>query len=716
MRLFICTDKSDEALLETLTDVLDGYRMTIDIDRIIGERDSRPTLQASIQDCEAFVFALTPNTIANRRCHWEFAQAVGNERPIIIAILAAVEPYPPALAGYLTADLTREPGAEELLDALYVVGATPPSLLLQLLRNRLLLAIVALVGFIVAYLLAGPYSPYRDTITDTLGSVIEVADRADSIYNPPLPTPDPTLVAQQEPLQRQTLSASAEAAFREGQQLARAGDHPAALGAFNRALALAPGSAGVHIARGGAYLAIGEPDTAWADYTRAIELAPGLALPHVSRAEFYVAVGRPGSALADVTAALALEPDNVQALIVQGRAHTHQGDTAAALAALDRAAALDPQSAAALTYRGMAHAAAGNVKLARADYDAALALNPAYPLAYAQRGDLRASLGEPGAVDDYTRAIDLEPNNATARAGRGRLLWAAGNHPVAITDLTRAISARPNDPALYHARGRAYRCNGEPALAVADYTRAADLDLDATAAVLGQADTYRCAGDPTPDIDPARVGATDPNLTGAYLYVARALATRAAGFVRDGDTAAAITAYTAAIRLNPTYTEAAALYHTRGTLHEGAGDPAAARADYETAAAIMGEQARYHLDAGRMQALAGENTRAIRSFNLALNLDPTLYDAHIGRGDVFAAEDELQAALNDYNRAVSLQPESVPALVRRAQTLAALEFCDMAAADLAQATALAPDAPTLAPARDFLTTTCAISDEELATS
>ena len=36
MRLFICTDKTDEVLLETLTDALDGYRMTIDIDRIIG--------------------------------------------------------------------------------------------------------------------------------------------------------------------------------------------------------------------------------------------------------------------------------------------------------------------------------------------------------------------------------------------------------------------------------------------------------------------------------------------------------------------------------------------------------------------------------------------------------------------------------------------------------------------------------------------------------
>jgi tetratricopeptide (TPR) repeat protein len=716
MRLFICTDHNDEALLETLTDVLDGYRMTIDIDRIIGERDSRPSLQASIQDCEAFVFALTPNTLANRRCHWEFSQAVGNERPIVVVILEEVEPFPKALAGFLTADLTRAPGAEELLDALYVVGATPPSFLQQLFRNRLLLAIVTLVGFIIAYLLAGPYSPYRAGITETISGVIEVANRADSIYNPPFPTADPTLVALQEPLQRQTLSASAEAAFREGQQLARAGNTPAAIAAFNRALELAPGSVGVYIARGGAYLAIDEPDTAWADYTRAIELAPSLALPHLSRAEFYVAINRPESALADVRAALSVEPDNVQALIAQGRAHTLLGDNTAAIAALDRATTLDPQSAAALTYRGMAHAAAGNTKAARGDYDAALALNPVYPLAYAQRGDLRVGLGEPGAVEDYTRAIDLDPNNATARAGRGLLLWAAGDYPVAITDLTRAISVHPKDPALYHARGRAYRCNGEPARAVADYTRAADLDLDATATMLGQTDTYRCAGEPIPEIDPGRLGATDLNLTGAYLYVARALVVRAENRIADGDSAGAISAYTTAIQLNPTYTEAAALYHTRGKLYEEARNTTAARADYTTAADIMPEIAVYHLDAGRMRALNGESDRAIRSFALALNLDPTLYEAHIGRGDVFIAEAALQAALNDYNRAVGLQPESVPALLRRSQTLAALGFCDMAAADLIQATALAPDAPELASTRDTISTTCAISAEELAES
>jgi tetratricopeptide (TPR) repeat protein len=377
MRLFICTDKADEALLETLTDALDGYRMTIDIDRIIGERDSRPTLQASIQDCEAFVFALTRNTVHSRRCHWEFAQAVAHRRPIVVAQLDEIDPYPTALEPFLKADLRHEEGQSVLLDALYVAGATPPSILAQLLRNRLLLAIVVVVGILTAYLLAGPYSPYRETISDTVRGVIEVADRADFIYNPPQPTADPTLVAAQAPLQRMTLSANAEAILRSGQALARNGDYPAALQAFNRTLEISPGSVGAHIARGRALQAVDEIDAAEADFNAAVMLAPDLALVYASRATFYFETERGDAAINDANRALAINPNDVGAYITRGRAYLLRGDTANAIDSHEAALALEPENSAALTYRGEAHQVAGRLKLARADYDAALSPQPA---------------------------------------------------------------------------------------------------------------------------------------------------------------------------------------------------------------------------------------------------------------------------------------------------------------------------------------------------
>ncbi len=712
MRLFICTDPTDDAHLDRLTDALDGYRMTIDIDRMIGHQDSRPALQAAIQDCTAFVFALTPNTVLNRRCHWEFAQALYHERPVVVAMLTQVDPFPQALQEHLMVDMQAADATEQLLDALYVVGATPPSVLVQLFRNRLLLTIVVLLGFIAAYLLAGPYSPYRDQITNTLIGVLQVADRADSIYDPPDPRPNPTLIAQQAPLQQMTLSASANVIFQEGQNLARTGDYNAAINAFNRTLELVPGSVGAHIARGAAYLATGEADAAWGDYTRAIELSPGLALPYIARGEFFLTVGNPVEALADADAALAIEPDNVQAHILRGRAFTLRGEVETALMSLSRAIELDPQSAAAHTYRGDAHREQGNRKLARTDYDTALQLNPLSALAYTRRGLLlQAERNPDAALTDFDRALDLAPNDATAREGRGEILLVRGVFPRAIADFTHAIRIRPKRTALYLARGRAYRCDADPALAVADFTRAADLDLNTTAGALSRASTYQCTGVPTPNLDPQRIAATDPNLSAAYLYVASALVRRADDHRAAGDTAATLTDLTTAIRLTPSYTEAAALYHRRGALQEERGEYLLAQSDYATATDIMPQNAVYQLDYGRMLARAGETDAAMRRYNRALNADPRLVGAHLAKGDLYAATDQPALALETYTRAYYINQDHPPTLTRRVQLLASLGDCNAAAADLTRLTETFPDTPNLPTLTTTYTAACAPQEE-----
>ncbi len=87
------------------------------------------------------------------------------------------------------------------------------------------------------------------------------------------------------------------------------------------------------------------------------------------------------------------------------------------------------------------------------------------------------------AIDEYNRAIELNPNYAPAYNNRGLAYYDQGMYSSAIADYTRAIQLSPNDTIAYYNRGNtyydrenAYTDQGNYNLAIADYTRAIQLD------------------------------------------------------------------------------------------------------------------------------------------------------------------------------------------------------------------------------------------------
>ncbi|MFZ4816178.1 MAG: toll/interleukin-1 receptor domain-containing protein, partial [Phototrophicaceae bacterium] len=198
MRLFICTDPQDETALDPLLTVLGGYRLTIDVDRLIGGGDHRPRLQTAIQDCNAFIFALTPNTLRSSRCHWELAQATAFNRPILLVQLMPLVALPEGLRQLPHVDLDQDGGAEVLF-ALDALGATPPSFLAQLSQNRVRFGLVVILG--IALALAGTNSPTRDLVHDTLLGVLAVADRTTGgdVAGTPIASPIPLFLLTPSP-------------------------------------------------------------------------------------------------------------------------------------------------------------------------------------------------------------------------------------------------------------------------------------------------------------------------------------------------------------------------------------------------------------------------------------------------------------------------------------------------------------------------------------
>ena len=86
------------------------------------------------------------------------------------------------------------------------------------------------------------------------------------------------------------------------------------------------------------------------------------------------------------------------------------------------------------------------------------------------------------AIEYYTEAIRLDPNDAIAHRSRGVAYTETGDYDRAIADYSEAIRLDPEYADAYHNRGVAYRKIGDYDRAIADYSEAIRLDpKDATA-------------------------------------------------------------------------------------------------------------------------------------------------------------------------------------------------------------------------------------------
>lgn len=110
------------------------------------------------------------------------------------------------------------------------------------------------------------------------------------------------------------------------------------------------------------------------------------------------------------------------------------------------------------------------------DYTKAIELDPndAYPyhhrgLAYYRKGDYSQ------AISDHAKGIELDPNNASAYYNRGLAYYKKGDFYPAIADFTKAIARNPDHAKAYYGRGLAYSKKGDRARASADRAKAKQL-------------------------------------------------------------------------------------------------------------------------------------------------------------------------------------------------------------------------------------------------
>jgi tetratricopeptide (TPR) repeat protein len=116
----------------------------------------------------------------------------------------------------------------------------------------------------------------------------------------------------------------------------------------------------------------------------------------------------------------------------------------------------------------------GDFDGAIADYSKAIELKPDDPLGYYNRGIAKkAKSDDNGAIADYDKAIELNPKHAEAYYNRGNAKRDKTNGlDSAVLDFSKAIQLKPYFPEAHNNRGVARALKGGVDEAMADFTKA----------------------------------------------------------------------------------------------------------------------------------------------------------------------------------------------------------------------------------------------------
>ena len=172
-----------------------------------------------------------------------------------------------------------------------------------------------------------------------------------------------------------------------------------------------------------------------------IEAGEPTAVTYIRRGLAYAGLGLLAEAMEDFTQAIALDPTCVEALEQRSRLHELANCQAQAIDDLNRVVELEPE-------QHQAHLRLGDIYLERQDYLAstaaytrALLLDGSLWNSYRNRALARLGAGDlDGALQDFSRAIEMAPGQGSLLAGRGNVHLAKKDRAAAVEDFRAAMT------------------------------------------------------------------------------------------------------------------------------------------------------------------------------------------------------------------------------------------------------------------------------------
>jgi tetratricopeptide (TPR) repeat protein len=443
-----------------------------------------------------------------------------------------------------------------------------------------------------------------------------------------------------------------------GSTLTSLGRFGEALAALDRSIELEPEDPRPHLKRGRTLEMCGRLEEAIAGSDRAVEVNPGFVPAHLFRGRLLRDVGKNVEALAAFDRAVELGGEDPWVQRTRGLILVELGRPEEALRAYERAIELEPG-------RASTHAILAQLLLdreeyqrAREEYELALELgiedSQAGAAIRVNLGVALKALGKPEeALEAYDRAIELDPEYATAHYDRGVVLGDQLDRPEdALAAYRRAIELEPGYAEAHQAVGFLLHYQGDHEGALREIDRAVELGLE-TAASQG--------------------------IRGRVL-------------LRRERPEEALQAFRRVLELDP---EDASAHAYRGFLLRRRGEHESALADLDRALELGCENAWVHFERGNSLIVLGRTEDALEAWDRAIALDPECAAAHANRGYVLYERKAYREALEALDLAVKHGLEHAKVQEHRGVALLMLGRPEDALAALDEAMRLEPERPGL---------------------
>ena len=145
--------------------------------------------------------------------------------------------------------------------------------------------------------------------------------------------------------------------------------------------------------------------------------------------------------------------------------------------------------------RGIEYFDEGRYEEAFADFTKAIELSPNDAMHYYNRGSAYDSLEKYGeAILDYSKAIELKPDYELAFVSRGLMYFLEEQYEKSVADYTKAIQLNPTEVAYVYVRGAARFCQQKYEEALMDFTRAIELNPGTALYYEYRGDVYKALG------------------------------------------------------------------------------------------------------------------------------------------------------------------------------------------------------------------------------
>ena len=211
---------------------------------------------------------------------------------------------------------------------------------------------------------------------------------------------------------------------------------------FNKSLSM---NSMLYTVRGLCYLLSRQPELALVDFNQSIAIDPHNAYVYADRGRAYLQLKQLSKAMDDLNRSIALAPNQSQAYSYRAICLGLYGDYKGSVADLTRVINGDEHSAETYALRAHNYIMLHEYSLAINDFNQAIMLK-AEPEYYINRGQTYAKMGRQiKAIQDTTKAICLDANNAKAYFYRAKLYIAQKDYHLALDDINSYLALDPSN-------------------------------------------------------------------------------------------------------------------------------------------------------------------------------------------------------------------------------------------------------------------------------